>query len=104
MAIEPSAITGYTYDDLMLKHECPWAQHHENPRRLSSILERCRELKLFDRCLFVKPTKATNDELALYHDKNLVKKLSKAPVDNPEQLKQFCREFEDVYMNKVFQK
>jgi hypothetical protein len=55
MATEPGAITGYTYDELMLKHECPWAEHHlENPRRLSSILDRCRELNLFDRCLFVK--------------------------------------------------
>jgi hypothetical protein len=55
MATEPAAITGYTYDELMLKHKCPWAQDHlENPRRLSSILDRCRELNLFDRCLFVK--------------------------------------------------
>jgi hypothetical protein len=50
-----AAITGYTYDELMLKHECPWAKHHvEGPHRLSSILNRCRELNLFDRCLFVK--------------------------------------------------
>jgi hypothetical protein len=55
MATEPLAITGYTYDEVMLKHDCPWApHHHENPRRLSSILDRCRELNLFERCLFVK--------------------------------------------------
>jgi hypothetical protein len=55
MTTEPVAITGYTYDEFMLKHECPWAtHHHENPRRLSSILDRCRELNLLDRCLFVK--------------------------------------------------
>ncbi len=55
MAKEPVPITGYTYDELMLKHKCPWTEHHhENPRRLSSILDRCRELHLFDRCLFVK--------------------------------------------------
>jgi hypothetical protein len=55
MAAEPVPITGYTYDELMLKHKCSWAEHHhENPRRLSSILNRCRELNLFDRCLFVK--------------------------------------------------
>lgn len=52
---KPSPITGYTYDEIMLKHECPWAKDHpEGPRRLSSILDRCRELNLFDRCLFVK--------------------------------------------------
>ena len=45
MGTEPVAITGYTYDELMLKHECPWAKdHQEGPRRLSSILDRCREL------------------------------------------------------------
>jgi hypothetical protein len=55
MAAESAPITGYTYDELMLKHECPWAKDHlESPRRLSSILDRCRELNLFDRCLFVK--------------------------------------------------
>ncbi len=55
MGTEPVAITGYTYDELMLKHECPWAKdHQEGPRRLSSILDRFRELNLFDRCLFVK--------------------------------------------------
>jgi hypothetical protein len=55
MATESTPITGYTYDELMLKHECPWAKDHlEGPRRLSSILDRCRELNLFDRCLFVK--------------------------------------------------
>ncbi len=30
-----------------------------------------------------------------------MKKLSKAPVENIEQLKQFCREYDDVYMNEV---
>jgi hypothetical protein len=30
-----------------------------------------------------------------------VKKLSKAPFKNIEELKQFCREYEDVYMNEV---
>ena len=55
MAIKSVVITGYTYDELMLKHECPWAKHHhESPHRLSSILDRCRELNLFERCLFVK--------------------------------------------------
>jgi hypothetical protein len=55
MTAESAPITGYTYDELMLKHECPWAKHHhETPLRLSSILDRCRELHLFDRCLFVK--------------------------------------------------
>ena len=55
MSVQPEFLTGYTYDDLMLKHECPWSkEHHENPRRLSSILDPCRELNLYDRCHFVK--------------------------------------------------
>lgn len=54
MATQSPIITGYTYDKVMLKHECVWSEHHENSGRLSSILDRCRELKLFDRCLFVK--------------------------------------------------
>jgi hypothetical protein len=48
MGTEPVAITGYTYDELMLKHECPWAKdHQEGPRRLSSILDRCLFVKVF---------------------------------------------------------
>lgn len=104
MAKHPTAITGYTCDELMLKHECPWSKHHENPRRLSSILDRCRELNLFDRCLFVPSTKANDDDILSYHSKSLFKKLSKPPVDNIEQLKDFCREYEDVYINEVKKK
>ncbi|CAF3550340.1 unnamed protein product [Adineta steineri] len=101
MSTKANAITGYTYADLMLKHECPWAKdHHESPRRLSSILDRCRELNLFDRCLFVKSTPANDNDILLYHNESLLKKLSKAPVQNIEQLKQFCQEYEDVYMNE----
>ncbi|CAF0799723.1 unnamed protein product, partial [Adineta steineri] len=101
MSTKANAITGYTYDDLMLKHECPWAKdHHESPRRLSSILDRCRELNLFDRCLFVKSTPVNDNDILLYHNESLLKKLSKAPVQNIEQLKQFCQEYEDVYMNE----
>lgn len=102
MVDRPAATTGYTYDELMLKHECPWAKHHhETPLRLSSILDRCRELKLFDRCLFVPCTKATDEDILLYHDERLLKKLLQAPVTNAEELKAFCQQYEDVYMNEV---
>ncbi|CAF3949322.1 unnamed protein product [Rotaria sp. Silwood2] len=101
MATQPITITGITYDELMLKHECPWAKdHHESPHRLSSILDRCRELKLFDRCLFVKPVKATDEDLLLFHKESFIKSLSNAPCENIEQLKEFCRKYEDVYMNE----
>ena len=74
MATEPKFITGYTYDNVMLQHECPWAKHHhETPRRLSSIIDRCRELKILDRCLFVPSTKATDEDILLYHDPNYYK-------------------------------
>ncbi len=46
-------------------------------------------------------TKANDDDILLYHNENLLKKLSKAPVQNIEQLKEFCREYDDVYMNEV---
>ncbi|CAF0859618.1 unnamed protein product [Rotaria sordida] len=101
MATQPVARTGYTYDELMLKHECPWAKdHHESPLRLSSILDRCRELKLFDRCLFVKCTKANDDDILLYHNESLLKSLSQAPCKNIEQLKEFCQTYDDVYINE----
>ncbi|CAF1459613.1 unnamed protein product [Adineta ricciae] len=101
MSVQPKFLTGYTYDDLMLKHECPWSkEHHENPHRLSSILDRCRELNLFDRCHFVKSTKASDDDILLYHNKNLLQNISSAPVKNIEQLKEFCRSYDDVYMNE----
>ncbi len=48
MGTEPVAITGYIYDELMLKVECPWAtDHQEGPRHLSSILDRCFSVKVF---------------------------------------------------------
>jgi acetoin utilization deacetylase AcuC-like enzyme len=102
MATERVPVTGYTYDDVMLKHECPWAKHHhETPRRLSSILDRCRELKLFDRCLFVPAIEANEDDISLYHEKALIEKIAAAPWSDLEALKAFCQQFEDVYMNEV---
>jgi acetoin utilization deacetylase AcuC-like enzyme len=102
MVEQPTMKTGYTYDELMLKHQCTWAQHHhENPRRLSSILDRCRQLKLFDRCLFIPCTQASDDDILLYHNELLLKNLSKAPVHNIDELKVFCQQYEDVYINEV---
>lgn len=94
--------TGYTYDKLMLNHRCSWAEnHHETPRRLSSILERCEQLKLFERCLFVPCSQANDEEILRFHSERLLKILSEAPMENIEDLKKFCRQFDDVFLNEV---
>ena len=95
-------LTGYTYDKLMLNHQCPWtSHHHENPGRLSSILDRCQELNLFHRCLFVPCIQAKDEDILLYHSERLLKNLSACPVNNTEDLKSFCQQFDDVYLNEV---
>ena len=50
---------------------------------------------------YLQCTKASDDAILAYHDKNLLEKLSKAPLNDIEQLKEFCQEFEDVYLNEV---
>lgn len=86
----------------MLKHECPWAKHHhESPLRLSSIIDRCQELKLFNRCLFVPSSTASDDDFQLYHDEKLVDDISRAPTKDIDELKEFCQQYDDIYMNEV---
>ena len=102
MGDQEDVLTGYTYDELMLKHQCPWASHHhETPRRLSSILERCEQLQLFQRSRYVPCSKAKDEDILRFHSERLLKLLSEAPLENPEDLKTFCRQFDDVYMNEV---
>ncbi|CAF0754478.1 unnamed protein product [Didymodactylos carnosus] len=98
-------ITGYTYDELMLKHACPWApEHQEGPHRLRRLLDRLKELSLLDRCQFIRGRLATEDEVFLNHSRAIVEKLKQAPVklldENHTELKKFCQQYDDVYLNE----
>ncbi|XP_055523218.1 histone deacetylase 6 isoform X2 [Wyeomyia smithii] len=60
--------TGLVYDKRMAEHRCLWDQGYpECPERFTRVLERCRELKLVDRCQLIEPRMATEQELLTKH-------------------------------------
>ncbi|KAL1123276.1 hypothetical protein AAG570_002362 [Ranatra chinensis] len=60
--------TGIIYDNKMLEHECLWDQNYpECPKRLSEVVNRCRELGLLERCTTLEPRLATEKEILSIH-------------------------------------
>ncbi|XP_058833510.1 histone deacetylase 6 isoform X2 [Topomyia yanbarensis] len=60
--------TGLVYDEKFAEHRCLWDQGYpECPERFTRVLERCRELKLVERCQLIEPRMATEAELLTKH-------------------------------------
>lgn len=60
--------TGIIYDESMAQHCCLWDQNYpECPERFTSVINRCREMKLIERCKELKPRMATKDEVLKIH-------------------------------------
>lgn len=60
--------TGIIYEESMAEHRCLWDQNYpECPERLTSVINRCKELKLFDRCKKLTPRLAAKSEILMAH-------------------------------------
>lgn len=60
--------TGVIYDGSMAQHLCLWDESYpECPERYTSVINRCREMKLLERCEELKPRKATKEEVLMVH-------------------------------------
>lgn len=52
----------------MALHRCLWDESYpECPERFTSVIDRCRELKLVERCKELKPRKANKKEILSIH-------------------------------------
>lgn len=60
--------TGIIYDESMAQHTCLWDQNYpECPERFTWVLNRCRDMKLVERCKELKPRLATKEEVLTVH-------------------------------------
>ncbi|XP_049882101.1 histone deacetylase 6 isoform X1 [Pectinophora gossypiella] len=60
--------TGFVTEPRMAEHRCLWDDNYpECPERLTSVIERCKELGLIEQCRQFPPRAATKQELCTLH-------------------------------------
>ncbi|XP_037919448.1 histone deacetylase 6 isoform X1 [Hermetia illucens] len=93
--------TGIVYDESMSEHRCLWRPNHpECPQRFISIIERCNELKLFDRCKRIPQRKATKEEILLKHSEEHYETLkSTSGSTDAAHLEDLCSHYDDAYIH-----
>lgn len=93
--------TGIIYDESMALHRCLWDQTYpECPERFTSVINRCHEMKLIERCKELKPRKATKDEVLMVHtDKHF--ELLETTKDNKDEanLEEMSSKFDAIYIH-----
>lgn len=93
--------TGVIYHDSMAQHCCLWDKDYpENPDRFTSVIERCKELKLFSRCKELTPRLATKDEILSVHtDKHYELLKSTENCTNEDQLEEISSNYDAIYIH-----
>jgi acetoin utilization deacetylase AcuC-like enzyme len=65
---------GFIYDDIFLKHETPeW--HPEKKQRLIHIIDTLKKSGLQEKLFYIKPIKATYDDIASVHATDYIKRI-----------------------------
>lgn len=93
--------SGVIYDESMTQHFCLWDQNYpECPERFTSVINRCNELKLFDRCTELKPRLATKNEILSIHTEKHYELLeSTRDFNNEDQLEDLSSHYDAIFMN-----
>ncbi|XP_069991653.1 uncharacterized protein HDAC6 isoform X4 [Penaeus vannamei] len=93
--------TGLVYDERMAEHRCLWdANYPECPERLTHTLERCRQLRLIERCEPILPRSATEDEILKRHSRSHLYLLwSTKDEKNEEKLETISSHFDSIYIH-----
>jgi histone deacetylase 6 len=93
--------TGVIYDNSMTQHTCLWDPNYpECPERLISVINRCHEMKLFERCEKLTPRLADKNEILAIHTEehfNLLKTTSEC-TDN-EKLEDLSSRYDAIYIH-----
>ncbi|XP_053682261.1 histone deacetylase 6 isoform X1 [Sabethes cyaneus] len=93
--------TGLVYDERMAEHQCLWDRGYpECPERFTRVLERCRELKLVERCQLIEPRMATEAELLTKHTPEQVEilKATKESGD-PDALEELSSHYDAIFIH-----
>ncbi|GAB0095288.1 histone deacetylase 6 [Sergentomyia squamirostris] len=93
--------TGLIYDRQMTQHVCLWDENYpECPARLTSVLDRCKELKLFERCVEIAPKSASKDQVLLKHTEEHYEALMKTSGSrNEEALEDLSSHYDAIYIH-----
>lgn len=94
--------SGVVYDESMTRHFCLWDPNYpECPERFTSVINRCRELKLFDRCVELKPRQATMDEILTVHTSEHFELLkSTRNINDEDQLEDLSSHYDAIFINQ----
>ncbi|XP_061195454.1 histone deacetylase 6-like isoform X1 [Saccostrea echinata] len=101
---EPDLVegTGLIYDKRMLKHENLWDKDYpEKPSRISGPFQRCCELGLTERCIWLEALHSTEDMVLLQHSQELIEKLKRTTEMSTEELKAEALKYDSVYFNQT---
>ncbi|XP_015367992.1 PREDICTED: histone deacetylase 6-like, partial [Diuraphis noxia] len=93
--------TGIIYDNQFSNHLCAWdVNYPENPQRYESIIKRCNELGLIERCIKIQGRNATNDELLMKHSQNIIDILkSTDDIQSVDLLQTLSSKFDAIYFH-----
>ncbi|XP_055682363.1 histone deacetylase 6 isoform X4 [Lutzomyia longipalpis] len=93
--------TGLIYDRQMAQHKCLWDENYpECPARLTSVLDRCQELKLMDRCMKIEPKSATKEQILLKHTEEHYETLKRTSGSTDEaSLEDLSSRYDAIYIH-----
>ncbi|VVC27104.1 Hypothetical protein CINCED_3A008507 [Cinara cedri] len=93
--------TGIVHDDQFSNHLCIWDSNYpENPQRYESIIKRCNELGLIERCIQIPCRNATNGELLYKHTQEIIDILKSTDnVQETKLLEILSSKFDAVYFH-----
>jgi len=89
------------YDHRMAQHCCLWDQSYpECPERYTSVIKRCEEMKLFERCKQLEPRMATKEEILMKHTAEHYELLkSTSNCTDEEHLEDLSSKYDAIYIH-----
>uniref|UniRef100_A0A2M4BB43 Protein deacetylase HDAC6 n=1 Tax=Anopheles marajoara TaxID=58244 RepID=A0A2M4BB43_9DIPT len=93
--------TGVVYDDRFLLHRCLWDPNYpECPERYLEVMKRIELEQLIDRCTFVRPRLATEEEVRLKHTQQHLEtlKATRGSLDKVE-LEELSSRYDAIFIH-----
>ncbi|XP_012543899.2 histone deacetylase 6 isoform X1 [Bombyx mori] len=93
--------TGFVTEPRMGEHRCLWDENYpECPERLISVIKRCQELNLVQRCKHLEPRAATKEELCVLHAPSVYEMLETTHGnDDAAYLEELSSKFDAIYIH-----
>nr|CAD7586765.1 unnamed protein product [Timema genevievae] len=94
-------ITGVTYDPRMECHRNLWDPNYpECPERFSSVMLRCTEYGLLQRCKFLPPRRVTEEELLTKHSPDIIEILKRTSGSyDMKYLEDLSSNYDSIYVH-----